>query len=116
MSFMINSKLMKILLFLFFVYGCSLVEKDVQIRINETKIRNMISSQRLKLQACNNSNKNILLNLSIGKNKQVSYFKIVSKKANKQLTDCLFEVLDLLYFANVESNKVIKVNYLLTVK
>ena len=104
------------LLLIIFLASCSLVERDILDRQNETKVRNILSSHKRDLQVCARPSENVLLEISIGLNKQISYFRVISKKADKILTDCLFSKLDLIYFDSIRINHPLKLKYLLTVK
>lgn len=108
-----------ILIITFFITGCSLIQGNVQLRQNETIIRDQLSLKKNELKVCSlqdNRIDQIDLKIRVGTNKQVVYFSANNGRASKALTDCLFKVLDLMYFQNIESNKVITLNYLLTLK
>lgn len=107
---------MKTIVLAIILCSCSLVEINVNQRLNETKIRNEISLKQELLRSCLPPNTNVTLEISVDTNKQISYFKVVAKKKYKELTDCLFKELDLLYFKNINTSTPINIKYFLTSK
>lgn len=107
------------IIILFLISSCSLVQENVQARQNETIIRDQLSLNKDELKQCSRADnrvENLELKIRVGTNKQVVYFSANSGNASKALTDCLFKVLDLMYFQNINSSSVITLNYLLTLK